>query len=363
MDAPLVMAGAGHTHLVAMRCWAEQGLKVPENSVLISPGTHAWYSGMMPGLLAGRFHVEQCAVDLRPLADAVGLHLVYGEVSAMNADNQKLVLSNNQSITYQVLSINTGSEPPVPKNDSSVPIEPAKPFANFFQRWQLWRQQPPGEIVVLGGGPAAFELVLALQWKLPTTGFRLICAEELLPGQPVELQRAAAALLREREIECLPDTFISNIRDGQLWSGGKIVAHPDAVVLATGAAPLPWYACSGLATDKRGFLRVDACLQSVNHPQVFISGDACSHKGSQRSGVYAVRQGPTLAHNVMAFLNDRPLRKYQPQPRTLALLATADGGALLSYGKYSISNTALRPLLGFWKDRLDLGFILRHERK
>ena len=50
MSSPLIMVGAGHAHLVALRGWIAQGYQVPPGSLLISPEPYAWYSGMMPGL-------------------------------------------------------------------------------------------------------------------------------------------------------------------------------------------------------------------------------------------------------------------------------------------------------------------------
>ncbi|MFO7705735.1 MAG: pyridine nucleotide-disulfide oxidoreductase, partial [Halopseudomonas sp.] len=91
-------------------------------------------------------------------------------------------------------------------------------------------------------------------------------------------------------------------------------------------------------------------------PEVFASGDCASLPGALRSGVYAVRQGAFLADNIISQLARRPLRDYQPQQQALALLATADGGALMSYGRWVASGR----MLGWWKDRLDIGFMQRH---
>ena len=75
MTAPLIMIGAGHAHLVAIRDWIRQGYQPPPGSVLVTPEPEAWYSGMMPGLLAGRWQSEQCRVALGPLCRAAGISL------------------------------------------------------------------------------------------------------------------------------------------------------------------------------------------------------------------------------------------------------------------------------------------------
>ena len=53
-----------------------------------------------------------------------------------------------------------------------------------------------------------------------------------------------------------------------------------------------WLQHTGLALDSDGFIRVDACLQSVSHPLVFAAGDVHSSDSHPRpkAGVIAVRQ-------------------------------------------------------------------------
>lgn len=47
-----------------------------------------------------------------------------------------------------------------------------------------------------------------------------------------------------------------------------------------------------------------------------------------KAGVYAVKQGPTIAKNVIDFLEENFLTPYTPQPSFLALLMTGDGRSI-----------------------------------
>lgn len=353
---PLILAGAGHAHLVALRRWVDAGWQAPPGSVLINPGERSWYSGMMPGLLAERFQEDDCAIDLLPLCKATGITLHIDSVESVWAQQHRLN-TQGASLAFDTLSINTGSRPPGPSHsDGSIRQVPAKPFPVFVEAWRRWKTEgPPRRLAILGGGAAAFELALALQASLPDTSLQLLCRDRLLAGHPPRLAKRALRLLRSRNIGLVTGQRIDRIENGQLYSGTTPVASADALILASGAAPLPWYADSGMDTQG-GFLRVDTTLQVTNQPRIFAAGDSIELPGALRSGVYAVRQGTTLADNIQALLESRPLRAYHPQPRSLALLATADGGALLSYGRW----TAQGRLPGLWKDHLDTAFMKRH---
>lgn len=354
----LVLAGAGHAHLVAMRGWLDNQFRPPEGTILLSPSSHAWYSGMMPGLVAGRFTEDECAIELAPLCEACGVELLIGEITELKATRRELTLVDGRMLQYEFLSLNVGSIPPQPElNDGSINVAPAKPFGAFNKYWQTWREQNDAmQLAVLGGGGAAFELALALHKSLPRAHVALICSANLLDGYSPGLRKKAIKIINERGLELRKDTRINGIADGWLMCNDKQIQKAKALVVATGAAPQPWQASSGLDCDSKGFVRVGANLQSKSHPEVLASGDCASQLGTPHSGVYAVRQGGALSEIIPALLVGKTLREYEPQSRSLALLATADGSALLNYDRWSAGGR----IFGMWKDYSDLSFMRRH---
>lgn len=354
----LILAGAGHAHLVALRQWVDNGFRPPKGTILINPNTHAWYSGMMPGLIANRFSKAQCAIDLAPLCKACGVELVVAEIAILNADKREIRLVNDHLLHYEYLSLNVGSVPPQPvNNDDSIELAPAKPFADFTRYWETWRERDDAmDVSVLGAGAAAFELVLALEKSLPRASLSIICGSQLLTGYSLGLQKRAVKTLKKRGVHIVNNARVDSIANGYLMVKGKQVQKADALVVATGAAALAWQCSSGLACDKYGFVEVAANLQSNSHREVLASGDCARQFGVPHSGVYAVRQGASLSDIIPAWLNGDVLVEYKPQKRALALLATADGKALMSYGSISGGGR----LFGMYKDYLDKSFIRRH---
>jgi NADH dehydrogenase FAD-containing subunit len=108
----------------------------------------------------------------------------------------------------------------------------------------------------------------------------------------------------------------------------------DLVLWASGPAPHPWLAMSGLALDDRGFVRVNETLRSVSHPHIFAVGD-CAGLGEAKSGVNAVRHGAVLEQNFRNLVANTPLVSYQPDPNGLLILTCGARYAIAARGSWS----------------------------
>ena len=350
----LLLAGAGHVHLGVLRLWRDRAKRPEGRIALVSDGPFAWYSGTLPGLLAGRYRPEQCRVPLQPLCEAAGITLIEGRLVGLGPSARGVTLADGRHLSATWLSLNLGSLPkPLPCRQARLELLPVKPFAAFTEVWQRWQGEPE-PLAIIGGGAAGVELALALAPRVPE--LTLLGAGQLLDGHPPALRKRALRHLARAGVRVQEQAAIDAIEGDALLSEGVVIWRGPRAILATGAAPLPWLSEAGLAVDERGFVCIAATLQSLSHPQVFASGDCASLPATPRNGVYAVRQGPVLAANLRAALLGEPFRHFVPQRHALALLADGQGGALMSWAGL----TAEGRLLGLWKDRLDQGFIHRH---
>ncbi|WP_228057391.1 FAD-dependent oxidoreductase [Tychonema sp. LEGE 07203] len=129
----------------------------------------------------------------------------------------------------------------------------------------------------------------------------------------------------------------------------------EIVFWVTQASAANWIEESGLATDSKGFMQVNDCLQSVSHPKVFGAGDICAMVNYPRpkAGVFAVRQGKPLFENLQNFLLQKPLKPFVPQSKYLALIGTGNKSAIASRGNFMWES----PLLWYWKDCIDRQFM------
>ena len=95
----LVLVGGGHSHALALRMLAMKPL--PETRVtLVSPDSLAAYSGMLPGLIAGHYQLEDTHIDLPRLCQWAGARLVRARVIALDCALNRLTLDDGSTLDY-----------------------------------------------------------------------------------------------------------------------------------------------------------------------------------------------------------------------------------------------------------------------
>jgi pyridine nucleotide-disulfide oxidoreductase family protein len=360
----LVLAGAGHAHAQVLLNWARQPVPGTE-LVVVSPQPLAPYSGMVPGWLAGAYRFDEIVVDFPALCAAAGARWVRAELQALDAPRRQLRLSDGSTLDYGLLSLNLGSTLQPPGGPPGMLA--LRPLAQLHDAWdallQRWQHDPgdgPFTVTAVGGGAAGFESLLAALARLralrpgrPVHGRLVSRGTQLLPGLAPRAVRAAQRALAQAGV---------TLQLGSAW-GEHAAAASDLVLWATGAEAHAWQRDparrGGLAVSERGFIRIDPMLRSVSHPQVFAVGD-CAEWASPlpKAGVYAVRMGPVLERNLRAALGQGSATAYVPQHHFLALLATGDGRAIASRGRFGASGR----WVWRWKDHIDRSFLRRFHR-
>ncbi|MBM5797313.1 MAG: selenide, water dikinase SelD [Cyanobacteria bacterium K_Offshore_0m_m2_072] len=342
----LILAGGGHTHALVLRHWAMQPRRKPNAWItLVSRGSTALYSGMVPGLVAGHYSRDDCAIDLRRLADQAGVSFVQAEIIGLDLSQRQLLLIGRPPLRFDWLSLDVGSQTNLNSSDNAtVSLQPVKPLEPFLAWCDDLRHEQ--SLQLIGSGAAAAELALALRAR----GHR-----PQLRTKPtgLDLGSAAANRLLQRVLQRagVPAT------NGGAWGPAST-----PTTACTGSQAPPWLAASGLPVGERGRVLSEATLTVIGQPRLFASGDCAVIAGAERppSGVWAVRAAPVLATNLQRAIGGRPLRRWHPQPRALQLLG--DGGvsgsprAIALWGPLALGPSRW---LWRWKDRIDRGFMAR----
>jgi selenide,water dikinase len=365
----LVLIGGGHSHLFVLR---QLAMNPPKGAriTLVARDLHTPYSGMLPGYIAGHYSHEETHIDLLPLARQAGARVIHGEVEGIDCDARRVSIKGRPALDYDLLSINIGSRPSIPESgDRNLQIA-VKPVDRFISSWQQIEQrllEADGDfkLAVVGGGAGGVELALSLQHRaagLEQCRGRLVVsivtdADCLLGGHNRRVRACFERVLRQRSIQVHYRHAVDSFDGASLKGDFSPPLAADAVIWVTSASAPKWLRDSGLALDNDGFIEVNDCLQSVTHEQVFAAGDIAAVSGYPRpkSGVFAVRQGLPLAHNLRRQLAGRSLKPFRPQTRFLSLISTGD--------RYAVASRGVWTLQGRWcwwlKDRIDRNFVQR----
>jgi pyridine nucleotide-disulfide oxidoreductase family protein len=369
----LVLLGAGHAHLFVLEAVA-QGAFADAEVTLVSPLERQVYSGMIPGMLAGRYRPEELSFDLEAIARRAGVRYVSAAGRRIRADGAEIELDGGAALPYDILSIATGSTvrgtdlPGIGSRALSIkPIDRALAIVPALAEALRADKHPP--VVVAGGGAGGIELALAVRARLSLlagagTGIvtLLESAPRLFGGRLPSLEHVVERALARNQValRCSAEVVAATESGVRLEDGSEVRAR--VLIWAAGAAAPDLLRTSGLALDAQGFIVVDERLRSVSHPRIFAAGDAATPArwpDTPKAGVYAVREGPVLCANLAAASRGLDLpRVYRPQRRALALLNTGDGRAILSYGRLAASGKWVMAL----KDGIDRKFVRRFQR-
>lgn len=369
----LILIGGGHAHVEVLR---QFGLQPPADVeiTLVSPDRHTPYSGMLPGLIAGHYTFEQCHIDLQPLAAAAGARHLPANAQALNATQRVVTLSDGSKLDYDVASINVGSTPVVQGVEGAAQHAiMVKPVAGFLTHWAtLIKRVRAGSvtsIVVVGGGAAGVEMLLAMQHYFAkqtprqSVEYGLVTdAPQLLAQHTSGVRAVLTRNLARKRVAVHCGLRVSRVEAQALIAMNAANIEQrikgDAIVWVTGAAPPAWLSHCDLNLNDKKFINTNNNLQSTSHSAVFAVGDCATIAGAAypKSGVYAVRQGPILSHNLRAALSGTVLQMYTPQPRALALISTGERHAIASWGPLALhGNWVWR-----WKDSIDRAFMARY---
>ncbi|WLD58659.1 selenide, water dikinase SelD [Salinispirillum sp. LH 10-3-1] len=375
IERDLVLLGGGHTHALLIRKLAMQ--PIPNVRVtLISDGGTTPYSGMLPGLIAGHYDLDDILIDLNQLCRKANVRFIPGRVVGLNLSEKHVQVDGWPDIRFDRLSIDTGATPSTAIPGSTEHAVGVKPVSGLYERWQnLMTHAPtssePQHWAVVGAGAGGVELVLAMAHRFatgdtgttakstaskPSADWHLVFSgDSILPGYPKRLQRIAQRALDNAQITCHAQFRVQQIdAEGIQAEDGRYLRLQQTLLCTPAGAP-QWPADAGLDTARGGFIAVNEYLQSTSHPEVFAAGDVAEMVNDPRpkAGVYAVRQARFLHENLRRAFAGEPLQPIRLQRQFLSLLALGGKTAVGRRGPITLHGD----WVWRWKDRIDRDFM------
>jgi selenide, water dikinase len=364
VETDILLLGAGHAHVQVLQAFGMQqqaGIRL----TIVTDRLQAPYSGMLPGCIAGNYTPDQIHIDINRLARSVGARMILASAEAIDPVRRQVHLKGRPPIAYDLLSINVGITPDMQQIrgaiEHAVPVKPIADFLNRLAKAQdsIRHLNRPARLTVVGGGAAGIELALALQelhqeqHRAETT---LIAGSGIVPSVNPQARKLAIQALRNVGVTIIENDRAAAIaKDHVLCQSGKII--PSDLALVSTNAQLPrWLRESHLTKAENGGLALRSTLQLIDHDSIFAAGDCATMLDDPRprAGVFAVRQGPILAHNLLAKAQKESLQNYHPQQDFLSILRTGPKSAIASRGRYFAFQGSW---IARWKDRIDQQFM------
>lgn len=374
----LVLIGGGHSHVIALKMLAMRDLTGVQIT-LISNSHLTPYSGMLPGLIAGHYSYESVHIDLARLCRALGVRFIEDDVVGINLNAQTIQCAKHPDFTYDIVSIDIGSSPDrqaIPGAKSfTCGVKPVECFLSYWADLQqkILYQDAPGpmrkDIALVGAGASGVEVALAMQHALSVKlkehnktadiQFHIVSAsEDILPSHNAKVRDSYRQILVKRKVMVHTDFRVSRIEKALLVDESGESAkqlNVDEIIWAVSASAPSWPRSAGLKCSNKGFIQVNAALQSMSHDNVFAVGDIADvvEHPRPKAGVFAVRQGKPLAENLVRALQNKRLKPFTPQKRFLSLVSTGDKYAVASRGKWALSGK----WVWAWKNIIDQKFM------
>ena len=340
MGKRLVIVGAGHAHLTVLKNLAEFKRTGHRVTVVSASALH-YYSGMGPGMLSGIYRPEEIRFNVKKMSEDRGAVFVEDNVVKICPADKKIDLNAGNELSYDVLSLNTGSFVPsmaaMPNDESIITVKPIEKLLMARRRILSDLKTRDVKVTVVGGGPTGVEVAGNLERMARNeTGdcrITLVAGSRLLAEFKPGVRRLALRSLNRRRVRVIEDARVNGVQDGQAELSNGDVLETDYAFMAVGVKPSPLFADSGLPTGGDGGMLVNQFLQSVDYPELFGGGDCICFEPQPlaKVGVYAVRQNPVLLHNLLGMLNGGPLQEFVPQATFLLALNMGDGTAVVRW--------------------------------
>jgi sulfide:quinone oxidoreductase len=285
--------------------------------------THYYQPGFLfiPFGIYNRHDVMKAKRDFIP----AGVELIYEEINSVKADDNRVVLANGKSLSYDILIIATGAHLKPSETPGLVDSLWGKKIFEFYTSegaqalYDHFRDWQGGRLVMA---------ITEMPFKCPVAPIEFVCLAEAffthkgirdkvditlvtpLAGaftKPVAT-RMLSDLLQEKNIHIIPDFYIERIdnENQRLISYDEKEVPFDVLSIVPMNKGADFIGASGLGDDLN-FVPVDKhTLQHGKYLNIFALGDAAALPTS-KAGSVAHFSSEILYENILSFIEKRPL--------------------------------------------------------
>ncbi|MGD6961472.1 NAD(P)/FAD-dependent oxidoreductase [Fictibacillus phosphorivorans] len=335
----LILGGGYGGIMSAVRLQKELGSDEAEIT-LVNKHNYHYQTTWLHENAAGTLHHDKTRIMIDNIIDINKVNFVQDTVKEIKKD-EKLVILDNQELTYDYLIIALGSDPEtfgiqgLKENAFSIrsinSVRKIREHIDYsFARYN--NEGQPDElitIVVGGAGFTGIEFVgeladrvpeLCREYDIPREKVRIVnieAAPTVLPGFDEELVEYAINNLERRGVEFLVSTPIKECNeDGVILANGEEI-KASTIVWTGGVRGNHLVEEAGFET-MRGRVKVDKDLRMPGFEYIFVAGDCALIIDEEANRPYpptaqiAIQQAYTIGRNIKALMNGGKLEEFKP---------------------------------------------------
>jgi selenide, water dikinase len=358
----LLLVGGGHAHVEVLRRLAETPI-ADVDVALFDSTPSVWYSGMLPGVIAGHYVANDAKINLWALCQKARVRFIESAITSVDPALQRVYTAAGDRHFYDVASFDVGSvsrELEALPGAYIVPVKPIEPLLTAMTEREAIRSSSL-TVNVIGGGASAVEVALALayRWRdAKEKNVALVSATPILSVFPARVRSKALSACRALRVAVRESQPVACIEPSRLVLQNGQYVPGQITVLATGYAPSPLLEKIDVMKTEDGSIAVNSGLQSRSHKNVFAAGDCAGNpkQPTPKAGVFAVRQGPVLYENLAHMLRGEELVSYQHDANALALISLGGKKAIATRNGFALSGK----WAWSWKDRIDRKWLAQY---
>lgn len=220
-------------------------------------------------------------------------------------------------------------------------------------------------VAIVGGGIEGVEALgelLRRYGKRPGLDVHIIDGQDrVLAFGPPGLHETVAARCQNMPVSFHLGTSVKKVFAGSLELADGKTIPADMTIWTGGVKPHGELVSWGLARNSGKWAAVNDCLQSVEHPNLFVVGDAAGvNKPLPKQAYHAMDMGACAAGNIIALSKGKKLKGFKPSPKpTLITLGHLDtflvtdsislAGPAMSFAKEAVYQSVMPQFDPGWK--------------
>jgi len=297
--------------------------------VLIDQHDRFVFLPLLYELVTEELETWEIAPPFTELLQNTGIRFCQGKVSAIDLEQQRVILAGGQEFRWDRLVLALGSETPlsgVPGvAEHGIAFRTVQDVYALKERLRELEQSDRDKIrvAIVGAGYSGIELACKIADRLGDRGrVRLIEQDyQILRHSPEFNRESARQSLQERGVWLDLETSVKSIGADAiaLEYRDEVESIPvDLVMWTVGNQVVPLVQSLPLPRNSRGQLRIEPTLQVQDHPHIFALGDLAEGVDGNGQKIPPTAQAAFQAAdyagwNLWASLGDRPLLPFRYQ--------------------------------------------------